>query len=191
MSNLATIAFVTVGLWLGILTLILILVIRQIGLLSVRVSLNGGRFSFADDGPKIGSRVSDEVTTALPTTKGRLPILVLSASCTPCRELATKLSSQDFNSAVLALVPGDLALADGIAALLPDNITTVRDPIAGTLAEALQVKSTPFAVIIEDGVVVDKAYLYQVADLIKLVNAAPVASVDKTMSHSKEVGYVR
>lgn len=64
MSGLAVAALVLTSVWLGVLTLIVVLV-RQIGLLTVRLSV-AGHTHLTDDGPEPGSDVPEEVTAALP-----------------------------------------------------------------------------------------------------------------------------
>jgi hypothetical protein len=41
MNGLAVVALVLAGIWLGILTLVVVLLVRQIGLLTVRLSVAG------------------------------------------------------------------------------------------------------------------------------------------------------
>lgn len=162
MSGLEITALVLVSAWLGILTLVVVLIVRQIGLLTVRLSLAGEAFSLDDGGPEIGSRVPDEVASVLPElNEGRAHLLLLSASCGPCRELAEELSGRRIDSTVVALIPGRQEVAEGTADLLPSGIRTVLDPEAGELSEHLKIQSTPFALRIEDGNVSKKAHLYE------------------------------
>jgi hypothetical protein len=189
MNTLETMALIVVGLWLGALTLVVILSVRQIGLLSVRLSRVNGTFSFADDGPEVGSRVPEEVIATSPELEhGRTSLLLLSATCGPCRELATELSGHRFERAVTALITGNEELADGLVALLPPGIGIVRDPDAGHLAKALQVKSSPFALVVEDGTIIRKAYMYRPIDFLSLVEGESTS--DRGTHASEEVRYV-
>jgi hypothetical protein len=182
MSGLAVAALVLACVWLAVLTLVVILLVRQIGLLTVRLSVVGRQApDLHNDGPEVGSSVPEEVASALPEVRSeRACVVLISAGCTPCRELAAGVRRHDFELTVVALVPGHEELADELAALLPPGVRVVRDPEAHTLAQALTISSTPFAVEVERGVVTKKAYLFDGAsDLIKFVEADKIPSQAK------------
>src|SRR5829696_5342149 len=125
MSGLAVTALVLACVWLGILTLVVVLLVRQIGLLTVRLSVVGQAqaFSPANDGPEVGSNVPEEVASALPDVGGeRAYVVLISANCTPCRELVAGIHQHDFEQTIVALVPGREELADELVALLPSGI---------------------------------------------------------------------
>ena len=176
MSALAIAALVLVCVWLGVLTLVVVLLVRQIGLLTVRLSVADRALSVDNDGPEVGSSVPEEV--ALPDLEEeRAYLLLFSAGCTPCRELVADLGDRRFEQNIVALVPGSEEQASELAALLPPGIRAVLDPEATSLAESLKIQSTPFALEVERGTVTRKAYLYEGAsDLIGFVESgnAPV-----------------
>jgi hypothetical protein len=95
--------------------------------------------------------------------------VLISANCTPCRELVAGIHQHDFEQTIVALVPGREELADELVALLPSGIRAVRDPEATELAQVLDIQSTPFAVEVERGAVTKKAYLYGASDLVEFV----------------------
>jgi Na+/H+ antiporter NhaB len=66
MSAPAVAALVLVCAWLGALTLIVVLLVRQIGLLTVRLNVASQALSLDDDGPEVGSSVPEEVASVLP-----------------------------------------------------------------------------------------------------------------------------
>lgn len=168
MSPLELIALIAGTLWLGILTLGLLLAIRQISILTLRVE--AGSFSVADDGLPLGSPVPQEVLEALPLSTEPVNVLVMSASCRPCREVAEELHDAELEGPLVVLLPGADDLAAAVRALLPSRLPVVADPDAHTLAEALGIKSTPFAVSIADGAVVGKTYVNHVVDLQRLAH---------------------
>lgn len=171
MSGLALASLVVVALWLGILTLLVLLIIRQVGLLTARSELAGHVFDVSRDGLEIGASVPAEVIDALPeSVSGVTYVLRLSASCAPCRELASVLGREgiDRSQPIVALIAGRTELADGMATMLPPAMRSIRDPQATTLAESLRIQSVPFALTIENGVVAGKAYLRSAADLSDL-----------------------
>ena len=173
MSALAIAALVLVSAWLGVLTLAVVLLVRQIGLLTVRLSMASQTISLDDDGPEIGSGVPEDVASVLP--KGEeVPayLLLISAGCDPCRELVADLGGRHFEQDIVALVPGREDQAGELAALLPSGMRVVRDPEATMLAESLDLEATPFALEIKGGTVTRKAHLYEGASaLIDFVEA--------------------
>ena len=172
MSTLAIAALVLACIWLGVLTLVVVLLVRQIGLLTVRLSVAGDTISLDDDGPEVGSSIPEDVASVLPNRgKERAFLLLISSSCTPCRELVADLQGEhSFEQKIVALVPGPEEQARELAALLSSGMRAVLDPEATRLAEALDLESTPFALEVERGMVSRKAFLHEgAADLIAFV----------------------
>jgi hypothetical protein len=182
MSALAIAALVLVCIWLGILTLVVVLLVRQVGLLTVRLSVAGEAASLDNDGPEIGSGVPEDVAVVLPDqAEEHVYLLLISSTCLPCWELATDLAEHRFEQKIVALVPGHEERAGELAALLPSSMRVVLDPEATRLAGALQLESTPFALEIERGAVTRKAYLHQGAsDLIEFVESGNSAAEKKS-----------
>jgi hypothetical protein len=181
MSALAIAALVLVCIWLGVLTLVVVLLVRQVGLLTVRLSVAGEAASLDNDGPEIGSSVPEDVAVVLPDqAEEHAYLLLISSTCLPCWELATDLAEHRFEQNIVALVPGHEEQAGELAALLPSSMRVVLDPEATRLAGALQLESTPFALEIERGAVTRKAYLHQGAsDLIEFVESGNSAAEKK------------
>ncbi len=181
MSALAIAALVLVCIWLGVLTLVVVLLVRQIGLLTVRLSVASEATPLDNDGPEIGSGVPEDVAVVLPDqAEEHAYLLLVSSTCTPCWELVADLGERRFEQKIVALVPGHGEKAGELAALLPSGIQVVLDPEATRLAGALQLQSTPFALEIERGAVSRKAYLHEGAsDLIKFVESGNGAAEKK------------
>ncbi|MDQ3863564.1 MAG: hypothetical protein M3317_08710 [Actinomycetota bacterium] len=159
MSTLAIAALVLVCAWLGVLTFVVMLLVRQVGLLSVRLSMATQTTSLDDDGPEIGSSLPEDVAEVMPEGEPSY-LLLISAGCEPCRELVADLATQRFEQGVVALVPGHQEQAGELAALLPPGIKVVLDPEATQLAESMDLESTPFALEVERGTVTRKVHLY-------------------------------
>ena len=195
MSGLGTVALVVACIWMGVLTLVLVLVIRQIALLTVRLS-NAGHipsqqvedgFSPADDGPQVGGNAPDEVIAALPELEhDKNLVLLISATCTPCRELAAELgrnSSELPELPTVALVPGSqMSLVDALVDLLPSSMRVVRDPDATQFANALEIQSTPFGVAVNEGRVLGKSYLHGKSDIIALAETVEKLSSEESQA---------
>jgi hypothetical protein len=173
MSALAIAALVLVCIWLGVLSLVVVLLVRQIGLLTVRLSVTGGATPLDDDGLEVGSNVPEEVAAVLPDqAEEHAYLLLISSTCTPCWELVADLGERRFEQKIVALVPGHGEKAGELAALLPSGIQVVLDPEATRLAGALQLESTPFVLEVEHGTITRKAYLHEGAsDLIAFVES--------------------
>ncbi len=183
MSALAIAALVLVCIWLGVLTLVVVLLVRQIGLLTVRLSVASQAFSLDNDGPEVGSSIPEEVTSVVPELmEERAFLLLISSSCTPCRELVSDLQGErHFEQKVVALVPGHEEPAREMAALLPSGIRVVLDPDAARLAEALELESTPFALEVERGTVARKTFLHEgAADLVAFVESGSTHAETKS-----------
>jgi hypothetical protein len=169
MSALAIAALLLVCIWLGVLTLVVVLLVRQIGLLTVRLSVASQAFSLDNDGPEVGSSLPEEVTSVVPELmEEQAFLLLISSSCTPCRELVSDLQGeQRFEQKIVARHEEP---AREMAALLPSGIRVVLDPDAARVAEAIDLESTPFALEVERGTVARKAFLHEgAADLIAFV----------------------
>lgn len=192
MNALALVALALAAIWLAALTLVVILCIRQIALLTVMASEQRyaamptvvDDFSVADDGPELGASVPQKMLSEIPELAGEgACILLLSATCGPCRKLATDLRTRRFPAAhaqmpVIALVTGREELAEGLVPLLSSGIRILRDPAAMEYAQALHIQSTPFAVAIAAGIVTKKGFMYSGTDFIRFVKS----SADNTTS---------
>ncbi len=181
MSALAIAALVLVCIWLGVLTLVVVLLVRQIGLLTVRLSVAGEATPLDNDGPEIGSSVPEDVAVVLPDqAEEHAYLLLVSSTCTPCWELVADLGGRRFEQKIVALVPGHGEKAGELAALLPSGMRVLLDPEASSVAGALHLHSTPFALEIEHGAVTRKAFLHKGAsDLIKFVESGNAAAEKK------------
>ena len=174
MSALAIAALVLVCAWLGVLTFVVMLLVRQVGLLTVRVSIATRATSLDEDGPEIGTTLPEDVAEVMPE-KERAYLLLISEGCDPCRELVAELGGHRFEQKIVALVPGREEQAAELAALLPSDIKVVLDPEAIQLVESLDLESTPFVLEVEDGIVTRKVHLFGGATaLIEFVESGNV-----------------
>jgi hypothetical protein len=159
MSALAIAALVLVCAWLGVLTFVVMLLVRQVGLLTVRFSMATQAMSLDDDGPDIGSSLPEDVAEVMPEGD-RAYLLLISEGCDPCRELVAELDGHRFEQKIVALVPGRQEQAGELAALLPPDIKVVLDPEATQLAESMDLESTPFVLEVEKSTVTRKVHLF-------------------------------
>ncbi|MGI8644011.1 MAG: hypothetical protein ACR2LS_07825 [Thermomicrobiales bacterium] len=184
MSGLGTTALILAAIWMGALTVIAILLVRQVAILMVRLDRIGTgvatlpNYDPMSEGPDIGARVPDTVAQALPELgTGTSHIVLLSATCGPCRDMAEGLGRADLTAVrkqgrMVALIPGRSELADGLVAMLPPGIRQVRDPQATSLASELSIQRVPFALRVDGGTVTAKAPpLDSTKDLIQFMES--------------------
>lgn len=162
MSGLAVTALVVACLWLLALTVVLLALVRQVAILTVK----GRQYAVGDSlevgGPVVGSRLPADLVLLAPVlASGEGHVLLLSASCSSCRELANQLGRSVLKPSVVALLPGPPASTETLAQLLPTNMTVIRDPSASQLAEQLNITSTPFAVTVSEQTVTEKGHVYE------------------------------
>lgn len=181
MTGLQQALVIVLGLWLGVLTLVVLLVVRQLGLLTVRLSFAAPYVAADDDGLDVGSEVPSLVNAQIGLNGDPQTLLFLSAACAPCREIASGLSSKRTRDGVLAVIAGDPERAAAVRTLLPKNVETVFDPEATHVARALEVTSVPFGLRIENGIVAAKAYLRAPEDLDRLDSAEASAIGAETL----------
>jgi thiol-disulfide isomerase/thioredoxin len=175
--------------WLGVLTIVVIALVRQVAVVAVR--LETGTYSpELREGPEIGSDLPDDAVEALASlnggprravsASGRLSdgpayLLFVSPSCSPCLEITSDLARHELRRPVLALFSGKDRMADEYETAFPPTVRTVRDPVATQVAQALGVSVTPFALQIENNVVTGKAHLEAAEDLIRLIDAYEIS----------------
>lgn len=183
MSGLELTAVVLVALWLGVLTLVVLVLVRQVAIIDARRHLTPNIGAHSEVGPLIGARLPDEASSALGDLDGELAyLLFLSPTCGPCIEIASQLSRVTSPQPVLSLFAGLDATAEGFRALFPPTARVIRDPEASRIAQALQIPSAPFALQIESGLLTGRARLRDVDDLETFIqgyadsNAADIAN---------------
>jgi hypothetical protein len=172
--------------WLALLTFTLLLCVRQLAVLTVRVERTVG-FSVADDGLPIGFSIPEEVAEVLPAVRSRAMILFMSATCSPCRELARDLRTAELGVELAVLVSGAEDVAAAVAGFLPPDVLVLHDPDATRLARALEVRSTPFATLAVEGSVFGKTYANNVSDLEGLANALTTTEDELLRTSEMEV----
>lgn len=147
--------------WLLVLTVGVMLCIRQLGALTARMEIVA-MGSGAGQGAALGFQISGDLARAHPgLAAGRRIVLVLSATCASCAELMRRIDLGDR--------PQSLGAVDGVIALLvgaddPSRRSSrdvlsdvagdvVVDPLATAVAQALRMKTIPSALYLIDGVV--------------------------------------
>lgn len=178
------------ALWLGSITLVVLVLVRQTALLTARLEMSGPRLGTPEDGIELGRPVPNEVLALLPNLDpGPHYLLTLSAVCLPCRELVAQLGRRPRGIAMTALLSGSGEPAAVLDRLMPADVQVVRDPDAARLSGLLGVKSTPFVMQIREGQVRGKAFLHGVSDLERLVQASRRVESGQE-AHAEVTGHV-
>lgn len=175
----------TVTIWLAILSLAVLLITRQLGLIALRLQSSG---TLAEDGVMIGTPVPrgalDEVP---PLSVGLHYLLFLAPNCGPCVDFAHELRRQQFSHGdVTAVLANGEGREDELATALPDGFPTYRGRAGAALSDGLQVKATPSVFQVEEGIVVGKGVLRGVEDLERFIDAYDVADTARIARLNKE-----
>jgi hypothetical protein len=176
MSALETTGLVAVAAWLGLLTLSIVLLVRQVGLLTAWMQQ---RAPAGEGGLDVGTEVPAPALDLLPGVRERLGyVLFLAGDCQPCREFALAAGRSEEVAGlrdahpIAAAVTGKDAQAAEVARMLPGWITVFRDADARMLEQSFDVQATPVVYEVERGRVTGRAVAgYGVGDFENLVRA--------------------
>lgn len=177
MSGFELVTLVAGAVWLALLTVVAILLVRQLGLVTLRLDGFNPQLFLENDGPIVGSELPSQALGLLPELRsGQHHLLLISGSCTPCRDLVFDLEREPLGSRTLALVAGREEVVDAVVDFLPLDAVPIRDPVATDFASALHIRSTPFAVEVNDGHITAKSYIRGADDLRTFVAAGDDAA---------------
>lgn len=180
MSTLEIVLIVFAGMWLLVLSLVTILVIRQIALISVRLDQNMQTVVPEEDGLDVGSEVPSEIRLLIPELDDTLHyVMLISATCETCRELAPKFKGLGLDIPVTVLVPGNSVAARELAAELPSEWRVLYDPLATDVANRLGITLTPFMIQVQWSIVNGKAYLHSEDDLVSFINGRESSDAER------------
>lgn len=177
MTGLELVVVVVLGVWMTILSLVCLLVVRQIALVTARLDMQPTHL-MESFGPELGTEISPDASEAIPRLSQEVStfVVLLSATCIPCREVAADLRSHVFSGPVVALIAGEGEVAEAIVEMTPGEFEIVRDPMASNVATELGLDSAPFALHVSQGKVRGKAYLHKAGDLVRLIDGAQEAA---------------
>lgn len=186
MTSVQVVVIVLVAAWLALLSLAVLLLVRQLGLIVSGMSVSG---ALTEDGAPIGSPVPKEAKQALPRLDRELTYLMfVSGSCAACGVVLSELQERGFEDERLHVVlAGDDGATNRLAASIPPDLTVVRGPEALAITQALRVRSTPFALQLENGIVTGKAVLRGADDLQRLIAAHAFSDAEEIASNLREV----
>lgn len=186
MVELPAVAVSLLAVWVAMLSVVVLLAVRQIALLTARLDSGNVTMALDEDGLDVGFPVPPEAAQALPeATAGPAYVLLLSSNCGPCRELVPQLHDREFEFPLVALIPGRKNSVTDLVKSLPPGIRVVTDPAATDVATALQIRSTPFVLEVESGTVTGKAYLRDTSNLFNLMEARKTSDAAEVAARAK------
>lgn len=158
--------------WTGVLTVATLAIMRQVTAMQLAIQQRSGEhFSVDSDGPELGAQVPESLRLFLDScavTDPYVGVVVLSPTCGPCREIVGSFNRDRIQSRMrfVALVAGTGAPADELHVLAAEHFDFVESgSIAQAIATDLDVHSSPFALLLGEGTVAEKAYVRDVSDL--------------------------
>lgn len=179
MSTLELVAMVIVAGWLAVLTVVALLLVRQIGLLTVRLDRDAQATAPVGDGLAVGQEIPEMMRPWLDEHTGPQFILVLGAVCAPCREIADELQDASLKSPVLALISGRRAPAQALRDMLPSTVRTVLDPDAEAAVRGLAISTTPFVFEVRGRRIAAKAALRGTDHLERFISEAEAVPTEE------------
>ncbi|MGH7717458.1 MAG: hypothetical protein ACREON_01255 [Gemmatimonadaceae bacterium] len=177
MSTAAVLALALVAIWLVLLSFVVVLLIRQVGLITLRLDYSSRP---EDDGLTIGSSIPPEAGVLLEEhAEEPLYLFFASPTCAPCAKVIVDLDRYDFANRVVTCVPGSDELSSDFVSLFPEEVRVIRDPKASELWRAFSIKSTPLVFQIESGIITGRAYPMSGRDFARLVDARAQSDADE------------
>ncbi len=171
MSDIGLAALAAVASWLAILSVMVLVLVRQLGVITVRL-MERPASAAMQGGLTVGMEAPRDVRDALPELHaGPTFLLLTSATCGPCQELVSELGRLEPQTNAVALLPGHARAADALQGMFPGWIRVIRDPEAYALSQSLQIDSTPFAMAFEGDRVVAKAHLKRATDFALMIES--------------------
>lgn len=182
MTNLEVALVVVVSVWLVLLTVLVLAILRQVGLVTLRLNrlepisaISGGHLVLA-------APVDQSVIDALPALASGVHYLIwLSASCMTCRDVARELGTiwedakwDRFRTRTYVVISGSGQFVDQMISMLPREISPVLEPQASVIPPQLGLPGSPFAVAIGDGAIRGWTALQELRNLDKIAVAEPV-----------------
>lgn len=179
MTTIQIVAVSTVGLWLLVLSFVTLLVVRQMSLITIRLSTAAPHSVSEEHGPVVGTEVDSDVLDLLGNPPQPLVLAFATGACDPCREFAETLDKDVSFTETIFLVLGEPDFTSEFVDELPVGSNLISDPLAPEIASRLKVDLMPFAVRVEGNRVNAKAHLRTKEDLdrINRVETQPALEV--------------
>jgi hypothetical protein len=169
MTGLELAAIVVASVWLAGLTLLMTVVVRHLGLLTLRIQ--AGHIA-EGDGLLIGDRVPTQALAVEPELDRVSRYLVfLSETCAACFALAPTLDRVPDPSMLVACVVGEGRSSARLAEAVSDAVPVIAGDAAKKLADAFRVRQTPQVLQVENGILIGRATPHDITDVVRLIDA--------------------
>jgi hypothetical protein len=170
--------------WLAALTLLMTVVIRHLGLLTLRVQAG---HIVEGDGLLIGDRVPDEAINVAPELdRATRYIVFLSETCSACFGLAPNLDAVPEPSTLLACVVGEGRASVRLREAVPGVVPALTGSGAKQLADAFRVRQTPQVLQVENGILIGRATPHDIADVVRLIDAYEYSDASEVAIRMRE-----
>jgi hypothetical protein len=170
---------VVMGGWLLVLTLAVLVLARQLSVVSLRLMRSDGTVDVSEDGPELGSELPVRWRELL-AAPASTTLLLLSATCVTCRDVVDGLSKSSPAQPLVVLLSGGNEVAESMAQRLSplSRVRVVRGELPAEFGADLQIKSVPFGLVVSaEGTVTSKGYVYNAASFVgALVRDEPVGA---------------
>jgi hypothetical protein len=187
MSSLVVAALVVASVWLLILTVGLLLCIRQLGALMVRTELIArGAGGAQAHGAAVGFELSEDLLRSAPMLReGRRVVLLLSATCATCEQLIEEFAA--VGPPVTLSLPEELVVLlvqddggergnEAVQAMTP-YATVLRGPEATQIARGLRLANLPSAIYVQDRRIAGSlVFVDRLSQIDELLSGAPSQS---------------
>lgn len=160
-----SVAVLVAALWLAALTLVSILLVRQVTLIGIQLSRSPQQYASAVEGEPAddfidglapGTELPADAAALVPElSSGTHMLLTLAGTCRACHDLAPQLAKLKLTVPLTLVMPGRRGLIDRmIKGLGRVDARILRDVKAEHLAGKLDINSTPSVTLVRDGAVV-------------------------------------
>ena len=158
--------------WAMVLTVVILLSVRQIALLTIRLNImNSVGIGDIATGGELGRNVDTPLIREHVFTLGdTVTVFALDSNCNSCHDLLYELPREPYNkSSVMCLLTGSGPALDSLRASVPEWLHIVDHPLATQLGHDLELSTTQVALKIIDGRLIGRARIDGPADLEDLL----------------------
>jgi hypothetical protein len=154
----------TLVVWIALLAGVVAVLWRDVVLMERRVVSAGGT---AANGLEIGAAVTRKLTDT-----GSVVVVFLGDTCDVCFDIAADLHRVNMPDHLVAVVVAHGGDGAALAGLLPDGTRVIRDAATTAWVQAFDVHVSPFAMRVDNGVIVAKGHVRGAGDVNALMPAS-------------------
>jgi hypothetical protein len=166
--------------WLGVLTFVVLLCVRQIGIVQVaiRLGVRDAAAALGSTSLPIGAAIPNDAAEVLDVRSDARHIVFVSAQCSACRDVLNAAGNFRSTVPVVIAVQGPQPEASEYLKLIPTGARAVVGRDADIVFGAFKVTATPFAVTVDEGFIVGHVYLSDLRQLDRVITGVHAVSGD-------------